>query len=188
MRLRAATRTAHEQLESALTLLEPPIPADRVVGVLERFYGFHAALEPALGAVLPEPLLRPRLKLPLLEQDLQRLGIGRQRLSTLPVCSAASGLCESAADAAGALYVLEGSTLGGRIISRSLQACPWYPPQRLRYWDPYGSDTGRRWSETLAYLQSLAPTGSDAIIRSAIATFDLLLAWLPLQPERGGPP
>ena len=188
MRLRAETRTAHEQLESALNVLEAPIPADRIVHLLERFHGFHAALEPALRDTVPEPLLRPRLKLPLLEQDLQRLGIGRQRLSTLPVCSAAAGLCASAADAAGALYVLEGSTLGGRIISRSLQACHWYPPQPLRYWDPYGNDTGRRWSETLAYLQSLAPAGSDAIIRSAIATFDLLQAWLPLQPERGEPP
>jgi len=187
-RLREATRAAHERLEFALNLLEAPIPADRIVHLLERFHGFHAALEPALHRIVPEPLLRPRLRLALLEQDLQCLGIDRQRLPALPVCRAAAELCKSEADAAGVLYVLEGSTLGGRIISRSLQACPWYPPQPLRYWDPYGSETGRRWSETLAYLQSLAPTGSDAVIRSAIATFDLLQAWLPLKPERGGPP
>lgn len=155
-----------------------PLPLERIIRLLERFHGFHAAWEPALGGRVPDPLLVPRLKLPLLQHDLRCLGVADRRLRALPSCKRAAGLCESPAAAAGALYVLEGSTLGGRIISRSLQAAPWHPPQRLQYWNPYGDDTGRRWSETLAYLESLSPADDDAVIRSAINTFDVLHAWL----------
>jgi heme oxygenase (biliverdin-IX-beta and delta-forming) len=169
---------AHARLEAALDLLAAPIAADRIVRLLERFHGFHAAWEPALKGRVPDSLLEPRLKLPLLEHDLRCLGVGDERLLALPQCHDAVGLCATEADAAGALYVLEGSTLGGRIISRSLQAAPWHPPQRLRYWNPYGEDTGRRWSETLAYLRTLPASQSGAIASSASATFDLLHAWL----------
>jgi len=187
-RLRHATRTAHAQLESALNLLAAPIASDRIVCLLERFHGFHAAWEPALKGLVPDELLAPRLKLALLRQDLRSLGVGDRRLRALPDCHAAAGLCATEADAAGALYVMEGSTLGGRIISRSLQESPWLGRRRLQYWNPYGEDTGKRWSETLAYLESLPSSGSDAIIRSAIATFDVLHAWLlPELPLRGQP-
>ena len=73
--LREATHDAHARLESTLNLLEAPIPAVRIANLLEGFHGFHAALEPALHGHVPERLLQPRLKLPLLEQDLQCLGI-----------------------------------------------------------------------------------------------------------------
>ena len=180
--LRETTRAAHERLESALNLLMEPIPEARVVHLLERFYGFHAAWEPALEGVVPASLLRPRLKLPLLRHDLQSLGLDAKRLDSLPACADAAILCASEAAAAGALYVLEGSTLGGRIIGRTLEAAHWYPAQRLLYWEPYGSDIGRRWSETLAYLDSLPPGKSDVIVQGAVATFDLLRAWLPHPP------
>ncbi len=155
-----------------------PLAADRIIRLLERFHGFHAAWEPALGGRVPASLLGPRLKLPLLQHDLRCLGVGDRRLLALPHCERAVGLCTSPAAAAGGLYVMEGSTLGGRIISRSLQGAPWHPPQRLRYWNPYGDDTGRRWSETLAYLESLPPADADTVVRSAVTTFDVLHAWL----------
>lgn len=159
-------------------MLAAPITAVRIVRLLERFHGFHAVWEPALRGRVPESLLAPRRKLPLLQHDLRCLGVGEGRLLALPRCLAAIRLGASEADAAGALYVMEGSVLGGRIISRSLRAAPWHPPQRLLYWDPYGDDTSRRWSETLAYLESLPPAQSDAIVRSAAATFGVLQAWL----------
>lgn len=155
-----------------------PLALGRTIRLLERFHGFHAAWEPALDGRVPDLLLGPRLKLPLLRHDLRCLGVDDRRLLALPRCERAAGLCETPAAAAGALYVMEGSTLGGRIISRSLQAAPWHPPQRLRYWNPYGDDTGRRWSETLAYLDSLSPVDADAAVLAAVTTFDVLQAWL----------
>ena len=177
-RLREATRPAHARLEAALDILAAPMAAERIVGLLERFHGFHAAWEPALGGRVPDLLLAPRLKLRLLQHDLRCLGVGEQRLRHLPRCEQAAGLCASRPEAAGTLYVMEGSTLGGRMISRSLQAAPWHPSERLQYWNPYGDATGRRWSEMLASLESLAPADADAVVGSAIATFDVLHAWL----------
>jgi heme oxygenase len=177
-RLKEATRAAHARLEAALGILATPLALERIIRLLERFHGFHAAWEPALAGRVPDLLLRPRLKLPLLQHDLHCLGVAEQQLLALPSCERAAGLCASHAAAAGTLYVMEGSTLGGRIISRSLRAAPWHPPQSLQYWNPYGDDTGRRWSETLAYLESLPPADDDAVVSSAIDTFDVLHDWL----------
>jgi heme oxygenase len=51
---------------------------------------------------------------------------------------------ESQAEALGMLYVLEGSTLGGRLILRTLKDRGVDDP-RLAFLDPYGPETGVRW-------------------------------------------
>jgi heme oxygenase len=177
-RLRSATQPSHQRLEAALGLATPPVDETRVVRLLERLHGFHAAWEPALEGRVPDAIRVPRLKTPLLADDLARLGVPAARLRSLPVCDAASSLCGSEGDAAGALYVLEGSTLGGRMITRALQDTPWLGGRALRYWNAYGADTGRRWHETLAYLETLPVLASERVVASAVATFELLHAWL----------
>ena len=161
-----------------MRLLEEPLSAERIVQLLGRLHGFHATWEPALAAVIPERLLQPRLKLPLLQADLHSLGADERLVRTLPACPAAAVLCKDMATGAGSFYVLEGSTLGGRIIDQVLAGAPWYPAAGLRYWNPYREETGKRWKETLDYLESLPPSWSDRIIGSANATFEFLQAWL----------
>src|SRR5690606_31997691 len=124
-RLRGATQSSHQRLDAALDLATPLVEEARVVRLLERLHGFHAAWEPALEGLVPDAIRVPRLKTALLADDLVRLGVPAARLRSLPLCDAASGLCGSEAEAAGALYVLEGSTLGGRVITRALQDAPW---------------------------------------------------------------
>ena len=65
----------------------------------------------------------------------------------------------SRAEALGMLYVLEGSTLGGRLILRTLAAKGVSDPD-LAFLDPYGSESGARWREFLAVLEN--ETGGDA--------------------------
>ncbi|NLD53295.1 MAG: biliverdin-producing heme oxygenase [Burkholderiaceae bacterium] len=177
-RLRSATRSSHQRLEAALGLAAPLVEEAKVVRLLERLHGFHAAWEPALEGMVPDAIRVPRLKAPLLADDLGRLGVPAARLRSLPLCDAASKLCGSEAEAAGALYVIEGSTLGGRVITRGLQDAPWLHGRALRYWDAYGADTGRRWQETLAYLEALPALAGERVVASAVATFELLQAWL----------
>jgi len=177
-RLRDATQPDHLRLEGELRLLEEPLTQGRTLRLLARFHGFHRAWEPALEGVIPDHLLNARLKLPLLERDLRSLGAGDDFLRTLPACADAASLCRDEASAAGSLYVLEGSTLGGRVINRVLSGAPWYPATGLAYWDPYGAATGSRWKETLGYLESLPSGWSDEVIASACATFALLHSWL----------
>jgi heme oxygenase len=164
-------------------MLQEPVPADRIMHLLERFHGFHSTWEPALEGLVPEELLSPRLKLPLLRADLRSMGADESLLRALPSCSAAPSLCTDRASAAGSLYVLEGSSLGGLVIERVLARSPWYPAAGLRYWQPYGSDTGKRWKETLHYLEALPASWSEEVIGSANATFDLLQSWLRAHPH-----
>jgi heme oxygenase len=58
---------------------------------------------------------------------------------------------DSRAEALGLFYVLEGSTLGGRLILRSLAGRGVDDPA-LRFLDPYGADTGELWRSFLAVL------------------------------------
>lgn len=177
-RLRSATRPSHQRLEAALGLGAPGIEEARVVRLLERFHGFHAAWEPTLEGLVPDGIRLPRIKVPLLRNDLVGLGVSAERLRGLPQCRGAADLCATEGEAAGALYVLEGSTLGGRAISRALQGSPWLGGRALCYWNAYGGDTGRRWHETLAYLEALPTVTGEQAVASAVATFDLLHAWL----------
>jgi heme oxygenase len=79
----------------------------------------------------------------------------------------------------GALYVFEGATLGGQLISRHLEEkLGLRDGAGYRYYRSYGPDVGRRWQEFRALLQEHATTGSDdAIVASAADTFERLHAW-----------
>ena len=176
-RLRTATRESHANVEATLDLLATPASPAHILQTLQRFYGFHAAWEPALRSVIPAPVLQPRLKTALLEQDVLDLGCAASWFLHAPLCQAARNLCNSEAAAAGSLYVMEGATLGGQVIGRALADAPWLPPHGLRYWNPYRNDTGRRWTETLKYLEGLPEKSADETIQSADACFGLLLSW-----------
>lgn len=178
--LRAATAAAHKDLEQALGLLEDPLSRSRFVALLERFWGFHAVWEPAIGQHAPlRSLMAGRYRLAQIADDLRALGLTQQEIMALPQCSRAAGLAISIENALGSLYVLEGSTLGGQIITRALRDQPWVPPSGLRYFDPYGPETGARWRALQAALSAAsAPSAEPAIIAGAVRTFELLRAWL----------
>lgn len=182
-RLRQASAGAHRRLEAALGLLDGPPSRARFESLVAAFRGFHAAWEPALGAVLAdETLLAPRRRLPLIDADLATFGWDAPRIRALPACTAAAGLCDDAARAAGSLYVLEGSTLGGQVIARHVAGAPWCPPGGLRTFDPYGAEVGRRWRETLGWLAALPPARWPRVLDGCLETFELLLHWLPHHP------
>lgn len=178
--LREATGPAHARLEAALGLLNDAPCRSRFVVFLERLLGFHASLEPALlhqqGCAA---FFRPRQRVGLLEADLIALGHRRADLQALPRCAAAGTLAGSDAAATGALYVLEGSTLGGRVIARALAGASWLPQGGLRSFDPYGEHTGMHWRDFGTFARGMqAKTGAAPILRGAHACFALLTEWL----------
>jgi heme oxygenase len=77
------------------------------------------------------------------------------------------------AEALGMLYVLEGSTLGGHVILRTLRNAG-VDCAPLAFLDPYGPDTGRRWRDFLIVLEQ--ETGSemrrDAACKGAVLAFE----------------
>lgn len=184
-RLRTETAPAHERLERSLDLLSLPLDRDRFTALLVRFHGFHRGWEPALARCLPAALL-PGRRLPLLEHDLATLGVGDDIVGANPICAPAASLGKHPDTALGSVYVLEGSTLGGRVIARHFAQAPWWPPAGLRYFDPYGDETASRWRQTLAQLAA-AGGDADRIVGGAVQTFEILQHWLAPPPPVTAP-
>jgi len=179
--LRAQTAQAHMRLEHDLDLLREPLEMQHFIHLLERFHGFHAVWEPRVARVMSKEasFLTPRRRTHRAAQDLIALGRSKRQVAELPLCLAAARLVSSPAAAIGSLYVLEGSTLGGQIISRRLQDARWLPLDGLGYFDPYGPATGTMWRHFRLWAETASKQGSvDAVVAAAVATFQTLQDWL----------
>jgi heme oxygenase len=174
--LRVQTRTQHEALEHSLALLEPPLSRDRFLRVLQRFLSFHKVWESAIAAHESRRAVHvSRHRLPLLRRDLLALGMQPQDIEALPPCEEARDLAMHEAEAIGSLSVLEGSTLGGQIISRTLAQEAWTPPGGLLTFNPYGDDTGRMWRAFRTFAEQMSATRDPArIVAGAQNAFNLL--------------
>jgi len=111
--------------------------------------------------------LEPRRKAPLLAADLAALP------STPPTRTTGLQLPlpESFGESLGALYVLEGSTLGGQVIARRLAAAP--RPLPTRFVQAYGPRTGAMWRAFLDALHRHEARGGDGdeVVRGAAGVF-----------------
>jgi len=116
-RLRTETGQDHVRLEADLDLLRADMRLDSYRDLLARFYGFYVPWEREVTRNLPENLtdfFHERRKVPKLLADLEFLG--RERVDGLPLCRSLPSL-DSVPRILGSLYVVEGATLGGQLIS-----------------------------------------------------------------------
>jgi len=187
-RLRAATASAHQGLEDALDWRLRVATRDGYRDLLARFHGFHAAYEPALGDALADAAFwGPRRRLPALAADLAHLGMREAEIAALPRPSAVT--FSDAAAAMGALYVLEGSTLGGQVIGRHIGAVHGLADAGLAYYRAHGRQTGVMWNAFRARLDRLSgdAEAEAAALAAGTATFDALRIWL-CAPEASASP
>lgn len=173
-RIRAGCAREHAALETALGA--DSLTQDRLARLLARFHGFHSVWEPALAhALAPDVEPSKRRRLALLEADLSRLGVA----PPYPPCEPAQTLTRTAAHALGSFYVLEGSTLGGAHIARSLSNAAWPFASAPAYFTPYGRETAEHWRAFKSYLMARAACGDPGeIVDGARAAFKLLYEWL----------
>jgi len=183
-RLREATTAAHERLHrhpgfAAAAAGEIAIADYRLL--LARLYGFHRAFEITQAAVRdPAKDAEGRTRAWLIVEDLETLGVEREEIDRLPLCEALAPL-DSEAETLGALYVLEGSTLGGIQIARALEpVLREYEGRGRRFYHGYGDRHGAMWRAFLARLEPLAarPSEAEAAVRSAIRTFESFELWM----------
>jgi heme oxygenase len=180
--LRTATAVDHEQVESALALMDPHLGRDRLVAVLTRLHAFWTAAEAGLDAWARR---RPadaetvgwaqRRRAHLFADDLRALGA-----STDTAARPELPAVEDTDQALGRLYVLEGSTLGGTFIARHLATLPTLSPDvRLRAFSPYGADTGAMWHSYRRVTRERIAAGGDTarLVGAARATFTALADW-----------
>jgi heme oxygenase len=182
--LKLATHDRHKALEKQLPLLRPALSLPDYRQFLSRFLGYYLPLEARL---LPLPWWQQmafaysdRRKSPRLEQDLLALGEAAASVQCLPQCRDLPAL-ETLPQLLGCLYVVEGATLGGQIISRHLQATLGLTASTgAGFFSGYGPLTGSHWKAFCTELTSLSVRcgSDDAVIASANETFATLDRWL----------
>lgn len=190
-RLRAATGPAHQALEDSLDWRARVATLPGYRALLARLHGFHAAWEPVIGVELAdEAFLAPRRRLALLAADLQHLGLGPDAVDALPL-PALNGrdgpVLRGPAAATGALYVLEGSTLGGKVIGRHIADLHGLSGAGLTYYRAHGAGAGSMWAAFRARLELFAddPEAEAVLTAAAVTTFAAMRAWL--SPGPGDP-
>jgi heme oxygenase (biliverdin-IX-beta and delta-forming) len=179
--LRTMTRPAHRALEEALGLLDTPLDLDGYRRLLARLYGFWIGWEPQISGLLQDAaMLAPRRRLHLVAADLAALGVPDDELAALPRCPLTP--LHDAAEALGSLYVMEGSTLGGRLIQAHIQRCLGSVAFNCcAYFRGYGAETGVMWQAFLALLDAAPAADTRRIGNGAVATFERLGWWLTRQ-------
>jgi heme oxygenase len=178
-RLRSATALLHMQVEQRIRIFDPDFNLASYIETLERFYGFWAPVEAKLllikGLMHPALGLQTRMKCNLLEADLRKLG----STATGPYCLDLPSI-DTLLSGLGCLYVLEGSTLGARIISRRIQShLQLSADSGAAFFNAYGEAAGRRWSEFRLFVTANVPfQQSEECLNAAVETFESLSAWL----------
>jgi heme oxygenase (biliverdin-IX-beta and delta-forming) len=179
--LRRATDIQHRNLERNLDLLRSSFTREHYVAMLRRFYGFHHAWEPEVAARLDSELpdfFAPRRKLHNLEADLRCLGSDIEDILRIPSCTTLPPL-QSTGSVLGSLYVIEGSMLGGRILTRHFgDHLGMLPDAGCTYFAGYGERTGQMWSAFGELITSRPDAENDDMLHAAVTTFERLGQWL----------
>lgn len=176
--LRSETKEDHHRLEDGLNLLRPDLALTTYAQILGRFYGFYRPWEANVASLaaelLPDFHLRQK-KVSCLLADLSYLGVDA---STLPLCLAVP-YPDNIFSALGGLYVTEGATLGGQIISRHLRTTFSFPEgQGDAFFQSYGSNVGSRWRSFRDRLTAhSSPSTDNEIIDAAKLMFRTLDQW-----------
>src|SRR5271169_1645380 len=116
--LRRETSAIHQELDQGLDIIGRLHEADTRVEMVNAYYRFHLGTEKATAPFLEsiaEMCFSARRRSALLAEDLRQLGC------CLPAQDGKLVAVNSRAEALGAFYVVEGSSLGGKMISRQLK-------------------------------------------------------------------
>lgn len=182
--LREQTHDCHKRLEQRLDLLDTMLSLERYRALLRRFYGFYIPMERRLGEVFSQGSdlvqFSRRRKVGYLAQDLEILGVTQEYQESLPLCDSLP-IVALLPQALGCLYVLEGSTLGGQIISRHLERTHGIGIENGgAFFLSYGPDVAMMWRAFGTALTAYAAEHDEdaRIIQAARETFSALEAWL----------
>lgn len=173
-RLRQETAALHEEVEKQVDILSPALTVERYARILQVFQAFFEPVESALDRTCPP--------------QYQALWEGRQRAARLrtdlaTVGSAPDGTLNASAPVPdlsdpgrwlGALYVVEGSRLGGQVISRFLEKhFGWQNGQGYSFFTGDPEPTRNAW-KALRDVIDADSERSNQIIAGAHQTFNQL--------------
>lgn len=182
--LRTQTAGGHEALESLMfvnEIMNNSLSIANYKKLLTINYLIHQKLENKLANMLDADLaekldMNHRLKLWALEKDIEYWHINPL---TLPELNFELFVPEkNKAEVLGALYVLEGATLGGNVIKKHILANPNFTNHEggLNYYGVYGEELGSKWKTFVSILnESVAEQDYERCVKSANETFNNLI-------------
>lgn len=150
------------------------------IHILQIFYAYFGALEDQINKYIGAEQLSDyseRRKTLSIKNDILALD------GVVPEKAAAADLpaLGNVLEAFGALYVIEGSTLGGQVISKMIsKKLDLATDKGLSFFKSYGEDTMAMWNSFKVVLESHAKTReqADAITQSANETFQKFKFWM----------
>lgn len=167
--IKEATKIGHQETEKKVILRIKNINNNAdYVELLKCFYAYfnsvEKAISPYINSVLPD--YNERRNSSYIKADIEELG---GSIDKLP--EAATAEIKDAIQAMGALYVLEGSIMGGPYIVQMLQKKG--IEKGFSFFSGYGSESGLKWASFTGALNILPQTESDhtKAIEAAIETF-----------------
>lgn len=171
--LKTRTLAAHQELEKVLVQRMRTLQTiNDYLLLLQFFYSYFGALEDRINLYLGSaelPDYPQRRKTAALAADIQALG------GTLPSKTPLNDLpqIKNHLQAFGALYVMEGSTLGGPVISAMIRKQLGLTDKGLTFFYSYGEHLTTMWDTFKLTLNRQAETHSDVemTITAANATF-----------------
>jgi heme oxygenase len=178
--LKEGTAAQHEAVERRVDLANRLSNPSAYVGLLGCFYGFYLPLETALGRVTGYETVGlhfdERRKTPSLVTDLGALG---HTPDEFPLCDAP--VFATLGEALGALYIVEGATLGGQYITKAVESRLGFTPKcGCAFFASYGNRVGAMWNAFRESLVAYAttPEREAEIVITATDTFNALDVWL----------
>ncbi|WP_374165709.1 biliverdin-producing heme oxygenase [Arcticibacter sp. MXS-1] len=176
--LKENTLASHQSLEKVLIAKLKNIKSEEnYASVLEIFYGFIAPLEEKIrqteiAVVLPDYSSRRTAEW--IANDLELLGV---QAADVPLCRELPGVVNTF-QALGALYVLEGSTLGGQVIKKMIaDRLPGLSPSALSFFGSYNERTAEMWDRFRQVLNSVSNNSKD-VEEAAVETFTEFKNWM----------
>jgi heme oxygenase len=171
-KIREETKPAHLSLEKLVVQQLKSIRSDEdYADFLKKFYTYFNQVEKVIAPyitaeVLPDYLERRNSSY--LKKDIEELGITVEGLPVVAVPEITSKV-----SALGALYVMEGSIMGGKIIVQMLEKLG--VTNGISFFSGYGADTGKRWTVFTQVMNETADTPQleEEAIHTANKTFSL---------------
>lgn len=182
--IKEVTQTQHQQLEKALVAKMKAIRSMQgYVDLLKMFYGYFGGLEQQINRYINSSYLHDydqRRKTNAMADDIIALQ------DSVPVTASGNDLpaINNSLQAFGALYVIEGSTLGGSIISKMMQQHLQFNGQKgLSFFNGYGEQTHQMWTGFKTALNAAVKNADDAkvVTQAANDTFAGFKNWMEKQ-------
>ncbi len=183
--LKTQTSVNHLLLEKKLISFMKTIRTEAdYTRFLALFYGYFGALELSINKCLNASIIpdyENRRKTEALKIDLKILNQEDLKLAAselLPVI-------ENHLQSLGALYVIEGSTLGGKIISKMIKQQLKTEVMAFTFFTGYGDQSANMWNSFKHILNSITqPDQIGIIVESANVTFQKFSFWFDFNEQK----